>query len=652
MPTAAPRARRRERERPAPKTIATPWSPRTATIAIASLTVLQLWALGSYFPASSWTTGEPFYTNSYGLHFARALSGASSMAAHLRLWSYSPSLMAGYPAGTRTEPMGDLVALWLLVCNGLAAPRSIAGAAVMYKLMVVAIFGLAPAAMAAAALWLGADASVAVIAAAMGAFGTFNYPGLMMIRAGMFGFFGASFLSVTWSAFLYDSLDKRPRRMMAVAIGAALLTYLHPLAPILMIPASVGALAETRSARRIAALAAAFAIAAVLSLGCLGPLLLTRNIGVPFANWWMTPRSIGGGLKALIRWRLPFPAVAVAAIAIYGAHRSRVRRRFLFAWMGGMTIAGILAFFGSVSESIGYVEPGRFEAAFYFMAAPFGAIGARELWSAIRALPKAARRIAQVLAAGTVALFAFVSGASLWVETTAHGPVVASLPELASELKGWVEMAGRDARLVMESGWTVDENGGVASPYFGSDIGLLWALELDRELIGASPSEGFTTFSFADFGNQRAFGRPLDSWPPAEFRTQLEIYNIGSIILWSAEAKRFISQVEGVVELQQAGPYTLYGVAGDHSFLRQGKAAGVSASADCIRIKRAEAGRLILKYHYFRTLSADPPIPIGPEPVGNGDPNPFIAIDNDAPRDIRIYNAGFAGWGRASKACD
>src|SRR5262249_37382266 len=197
----------------------------------------------------------------------------------------------------------------------------------------------------------------------------------------------------------------------------------------------------------------------------------------------------------------------------------------------------------------------------------------------------------------------------------------------------------------------VDENGGVVAPYFNSDIGLMWAIESNQELIGASPSEGFTWFSFTDLGNGVGFGKPLQRLSPAEFRAELETYNVGSLIAWSAEGKEYLDRVAGLVSLQRSDPYMLYGVAGSHSFLMAGKASSVSAEQDCIRIRAAEPGRLILKYHYFKTLRTDPPIAMSPAPIGNGDPIPFIAIDNDVRRDIRVYNAGFSRWGSAASAC-
>ncbi len=620
--------------------------------AIAALTAIQLWGLTRYFPIDTWTNRHPFYTSSYALHFARSLISCSALARHFRLWSYSPSLMAGYPAGTRTEPMGDAVALWFWICSGFSNVRSFGRAAVLYKMFVVGALACAPLAMASAALWLGFDWTIAAIAAALGVFGTFNYPGLLMIRAGMFAFFACAFRCVAWSALLYDSLEKGWRRLILLAVSGALLTYLHPLAAVLLVPASLGALAEGRTRRRFLAIAAILAGAFLLSLGWLAPILLTRDIGVHFAHWWKTARSVTGGLNALFRLRLPFPPILVAALAAYGASRAQIRRRFMTAWLAAVAAFGVLAYFGSALNLLGNLEPGRFEIAFYSFGAPFAALGARDFWMWLKGLRTPLSQMARAAAAILVAYFALVSGASLWVETAVHGPIETTLPEQAQEIWGWMKVSGRDSRVLMESGWTVDENGGSAAPYFKSDIGLLWALQSEREVIGGSPSEGFSSFSFADLGNAVAFGKPLDDWTPEEFRKQLDIYNIGAMIVWSTDVKDFLGRVDGLVPLQQSDPYALFGVAGDHTFLISGKAASVEASQDCIQIKAAEPGRLVLKYHYFKTLRADPSMPITPVSAGNGDPNPFIQIDNQAKRDIRIYNAGFTGWGRASAACE
>ena len=627
-------------------------APRAIAIAtIAALTFVQLAGLTRYFPVDSWFNRHPFYTSSYALHFARSLMSASSMARHLRLWSYSPYLMAGYPAGTRTEPMGDGVALWFWLWSGLWKVLSIGRAAVLFKMFVIGCLVTVPAVAAATALWLGFDWTVAAIAAGLGVFGTFNFPGLLMIRAGMFSFFTACFLSVAWGALLYDSVDRGARRLAIVAISGGLLTYFHPLTLILMAPASIGCLPECKTARRFAALSIALLVAFIVSLGWLAPILLTWNIGIPFAHWWRTPQTLGGGIAAMCRWRLPFPAVLLVVGAAYGASRAQLRARFLAAWLAATIGFAVLAYFGSALTLFRNLEPGRFEVAFFALAAPLAAVGIRETWIGLGQGQALLRYGGKAIGVIALAFFALVSMASLWLETGAHGPIATSLPDQAGEVWGWIR-SERDARTIMESGWMQDENGASTSAYFSSDLAMLWALEDGREIIGGSPSEGFSSFSFTDLGSGVAFGRQLDSMTPQAFRRQLEIYNVGSLIAWSDGAKQYLDRVDGLVPLQSSDPYALYGVSGDHTFLMTGKAASVSASQDCIVVKDAQPGRIVLKYHYFRTLRAEPPVPINPAPLDNGDPIPFIAIDNPATQDLRIYNAGFAGWGTATKACE
>jgi hypothetical protein len=628
-------------------------SPRAIALAsIGALIVVQIGGLTSYFPLHSLISSQPFYTSSYALHFARSLMSSNALAHHFRLWSYSPSLMAGYPAGTRTEPMGDVVALWFWLWNGFSAVRSVGRAAVLYKIFVVGLLSSLPAAMASAARWLGFDWGVAALAAALAVFGTFNLPGLLMIRAGMFAFFAASFLCVAWSALLYAWMARGLSRLVLLAILAALLTYLHPLSAVLLLPAALGSLIETRNAQQFLAIAAAFALAFALSLGWLLPILLTRDIGVHFSHWWQTSRSISGGFLALLRWRLPFPAASIILLTVYGATRAPLPSGFKRVWLLATFVFCVIAYFGSAISLFNDVEPGRFEAPFYSFALPFAALGIREGWTRMGQLQAPLRPILKTLSVITVAYFALVSVASLLVETTVHGPIATSLPEQAEEVRRWITASGADSRILMESGWVVDERGASTPPYFKSDVGLLWALDANREIIGASPSEGFSTFSYANLGNGIAFGKTLANESTADFRRQLELYNIGELILWSADAKQYAEQVEGLVLLQRSDPYALYGVAGDHTYLMAGNARSIRAVQDCITIKRAKPGPLIVKYHYFSTLRTDPPVSIGPAQLDNGDPNPFIRIDNDRERDIYIYNGGFTGWGRRSAACD
>ncbi|MGO9059749.1 MAG: hypothetical protein ACLQU2_20570 [Candidatus Binataceae bacterium] len=613
---------------------------------------MELWGLSRYFPPGEWLNAQPFYTGSYALHFARSIIGEAALARHLRLWSYSPNLMAGYPAGTRTEPMGAAVAIGLWVCGGFFHQWSLGQAAVLYKLLVVGLLaGVAPA-MALAAFWLGFDWGVAILAAMLGALGIFNYPGIMMMRVGMFGFLSVSYLCVAWGAFLYHTVNAgRAWRFAMLAAAGGAITYLHPLSAFLLAPLALAGLAMSWGSRRLGALAVSLAGSVILSLVWLGPLLLTLEIGVHFAQWWQSPQTIVGGLRALSRFRLPFPPWAVAATAAYGAFHAPVRRQFKWVWLTATLSLAVLTYFGSVVPVLADIEPRRLEAPFYFYAVPFASFGLYRGWRALGRMRTRWRVPIRVLVAGLAAYCVLVSIASVWFETKTYGPIATVLPPQADEVAAWMRKTGSDSRLILESGWTIGSNGETQMPYFGADVALLWSLESGRELIGGSPSEEFSAFSFADFGNGIAFGRPLNRWTPQELRQQLDIYNVGGLVLWSDEAKRYMSQVPDVKLLLESEPYALYGVDGVRGYLLAGQAASVRAVQDCIEITNAQPGRLVLKYHYFRTLRASPPMRLTPAAVGNGDPTPFVQLDNISLRDICVYNAGFTGLGRPPATC-
>jgi hypothetical protein len=618
---------------------------RTIAVAVALIGAIELWGLCRYFPVESWLTDSPLYAYGYALHFARGIIGEMTLRRHLRLWSYSPHLMAGYPAATRSEPMGHALALVFWIGAPLAC------AAILYKLFVIGFLLANPLIMALAARWLGLDWRVATISAALGLCGLFNYPGLLMIRAGMFGFLSASFLAVGWGAFVYRTIEKgRAWRFLLLGVSGGALTYLHPLAPMLLAAPAIGGLIEAHWPRRCFAVAA-YAMVFAISLPWLMPLLFTLQIGIHYSTSWQTQPDIYATIHELFRSSLPFPPIAVFALAVYGVLHSTTRPRFTSTWLTFTLLLAAIAYFGSNISMLENLGPARFGASFYFYAVPFAALGVYQCWKHINAIDSPWREIARLVASGFLAYFALVSIVSVWLETKVYGPVSTTLPTQAQVLVGWIKSHNRDSRLILESGFTKNQFGGVQLPYFGADVGLLWALQTGRELIGGSPSENFSTFSFADFGNGRAFGRSLDQWRPEDFSRQLEIYNVGAALVWSPQAKSYLPHVPGVRLLQESSPYALYEFEGMHSFLITGVASSVEATPDCIQIKNAKRGRLLLKYHYFKTLRASPPMRITPVSIGNGDPNPFIQIDNDAMRDIQIYNAGFTGIGRATSAC-
>ena len=625
--------------------------PRAVGALVILVCLVEFWAVCGYFPSSGWLDRNPFFSASYALHFARALISADSLNTHLRVWTYSPYLMAGYPAATRTEPMGDLPGLCLwLVRWLLPAHAYLHGAAIVYKVLVVGLIAAAAPAMVLAAVCLGLGGSTVVVAAALGVFGIFNVPGIEMMRAGMFAYFAASSLSVAAAALVYVT-GRRGHSWHFPLLGllGGLLTWLHPLAAPMLLPPAAAALLCTAGRRRTGLLLAG-AIALIVALPWLMPIVLTAQTGVSFSHWWRTPTSVTGTLALLYHPRLPFAPVLVLAAACYGVLRLRVERVFRAGWGATLVSAFGVGYFGSMVPILRPVEPARFEACFYFYAVPPAALAVCEIWGRLRNLRRAGLPL-RAFAIMAAVFYTLASMAMSYLDRHYNGVFQTRLPAQAREIENWLTVLGNDSRVMLEAGTGVRANGEILLPYFGSDLGLLWAWQTDAELIGGSPSEGFSQFSFVNFSRSSTFGRKLSDWSPQDFDRQLMLYNVGTLITWSEAAKAYLSQVPNVSLLQESAPFALFGVAGVHSYLLAGSARRVRARPDCIEITAAAPGRIVLKYHYFKTLRAAPAIPLRPVAVGNGDPVGFIEADNDAPRNLRIYNAGFTGWGGAHAAC-
>ncbi len=638
-------------EIPADNPLAVARSPsvRRRVIVYAALGLVfafHLCVLAGYFPPGGWGSDQPFYTKSYALHFAIGEREAATLRRHARLWSYSPMLMAGYPAATRTEPVGAAVGPWLALTGGLPP-------AVAYKLLVLILLGAAPLAMAVAARWLELSAEAAILAALMATLGIFSALGLSMIRSGMFAFLSASYLAVVAGAWMYRCVRcGKAWRFAALALGGGALTYLHPLSPLLLAgPAlATAAFAASAGQRRMLALLAAFAGVFAIALGWLLPIAATLSIGVHFANWWASPGNPGAAARDLISLRVIPPPLAMLALATCGATiGTSLPTAYRTMMLACIAALAALAYLSSPVPGLNDLEPGRFAISFYFLAVPLSAAGGIAIWRRVDAMRPGLGRAAGQVATLTALVFSCAVLLIIVIrDLRINATIVSTLPAEARELREWIETAPAGSRVIVESGWKM-QGLKLVLPYFGADLGMLWAIESGRELIGGSPSEGFSTYSFTNFDDRSAFGRPLGSWTPRDLRAQFDLYDVGAALLWSGEAKRLLAAMPGATLAHRDGGFELYTIANPAGPLAAGHAASVTAGEDCIVIRSAQAGPLVLRYHYFKTLRAAPPLRIAPAPVGNGDPVGFIAIQNDVPRDLVVYNAGFTG--RGTPAC-
>ena len=104
-------------------------------------------------------TDEPFYTDDYPLHYARAAILAEELPRTWRLWAYDPGTLAGYPLGATVFDLDNVGTPVVMALLPLSPARA-------FKVFVVLCLLCAPLVIWCATRRLGGDEHDAVAAAA------------------------------------------------------------------------------------------------------------------------------------------------------------------------------------------------------------------------------------------------------------------------------------------------------------------------------------------------------------------------------------------------------------------------------------------------------------------------------------------------------
>jgi hypothetical protein len=135
------------------------------------------------------------------------------------------------------------------------------------------------------------------------------------------------------------------------------------------------------------------------------------------------------------------------------------------------------------------------------------------------------------------------------------------------------------------------------------------------------------------------FGQQLAQMTEDDFARELTLYNVHEVLAWSGKARADLARFENTLEpAGTAGGYQIFRVKHPASWFVEG-GGRLEAFPDRLHIADATPGKIVLSFHWIRTLSArDAKItPV----VLPGSPLPFIQVDNAAGlRDIDIVNAG------------
>jgi len=168
--------------------------------------------------------------------------------------------------------------------------------------------------------------------------------------------------------------------------------------------------------------------------------------------------------------------------------------------------------------------------------------------------------------------------------------------------------------------------------------GLL-ALRSDREFIGGpywDLSQSHAIFS--TYVDGWLFGRSIDTFPVAELRDYLDLYNIQWVACVSDISVTYLdSHPETFQRTTTIGPMKIYAVARSTSFFQQGTG-DIDAGFNRLSLKQMQVGeQVVLRYHWQPSLKSSDGSPIRGVRLLD-DPNEFIAL---VPRsaDLTIYNS-------------
>ena len=184
--------------------------------------------------------------------------------------------------------------------------------------------------------------------------------------------------------------------------------------------------------------------------GMVGPLLLTLGIGVHFARWWQSPQTMSGGLKTLFHFRLPFPPLAMAAAAAYGAFTRPCAESFKGTWLAATFTFAAMAYFASLTPVLADIDHCGWKRP--FISTPYF----RRVWN----LPRMERvgsgpnlvaatnknpctRLRHLLRFG-ISRLSLARNQDQWPDCDRSAA-------RSRKSKSWIEKVGSDSRLILES---------------------------------------------------------------------------------------------------------------------------------------------------------------------------------------------------------
>jgi len=137
-----------------------------------------------------------------------------------------------------------------------------------------------------------------------------------------------------------------------------------------------------------------------------------------------------------------------------------------------------------------------------------------------------------------------------------------------------------------------------------------------------------------------AFGKLLKEFTEEEFALYLDLYNIQLVLSPDPVTIQLLNQFHKILKPRDfIGKHQVWEFWSEPSWFYKGSGE-LSFDYDTIQIKNASPGKIIVKFHWVKSLKSTPPLTLTPVYLRN-DPVPFIQIDNNiGTKRINIINQG------------
>jgi hypothetical protein len=603
----------------------------TVTFLVFGTIIVQFALLSLSFPIGQLVTAAPLFYIDSPFHWYQ-MEAAKAFAAAGHVVGYDPYFAAGYLGGVNINASAKLPALLSVLLSPWLS------SVVVYKLYVFAAAVLAPACIPFAARWLHLPGRAGFAATIFGLLVWWLSVMRWYHTAGMVGFVFSSYLALPLVALTIRYLTEPTTGLvpLAIVIVGALGMFIHPLFPLLVafiVVALMAAQWQNIDRKKLPIVLVVFPFLCVLpNLTWILPILHSRALGIFAAQPYQKAVDISiVWQEALGRFTKDARGAHLNTVLWFGAlwacaaPLESTAKRIALALTAAAVALILFAALGAALPFVATLQPNRFSGpAYLLMSIPagLGLIATIDLFST--------RGLWRLAAMGSLAVFVLAFGFLAWeferelsyADISHHGarpPEVGGIGADSVWILSWLKTyTTPDSRVLFESsGGRIHDNAHMAGYY---------ALTADREFIGGP----YPYMHFAGFWDGFLFGRSIEAMSREEFARYLNLYNIGSIIVFSEESKRFLDRQPGIIRRETFGPIQTYQVDGPPSFFLAGSGTLVARSFNRLEFARLSGSEIILKYHYVPGLQSDPPADIKPVSVP-GDPVPFIGILNPQP---------------------